>query len=122
VTNGIAAAKQAIECGNLAQAEQILYELLEFAPVETRAWKLLARTQRAMGHIRQGISSAKRALQLQNMQIHHAPPASVTLAKLLWQQGQHKQAKDMLADLLRRQPDNQQLVELRQQWQTGSTH
>jgi len=119
VTEGMARAKEAIEAGELERAEQILLELIEFAPAETNAWKLLARTQREMGYYREGIASAKRALALQDRSNAHEPPASITLARLLWQQQEQKQARDMLATLMRRQPENSELAELHRQWSSG---
>jgi len=42
-------ARKAFEQGSYAEAESLLLELLEFAGAETRAWKLLAHTQKANG-------------------------------------------------------------------------
>jgi len=116
VTEGMAAAKEAIRSGQLEQAELVLSELLEFAPAETRAWKLLAKTQRQLGHIKAGINSAKHALRLQNLSKNYEAPASLTIAQLLWQQGEHKEARSMLDILLSEQPDNEKINNLRQQW------
>jgi len=118
VTDGMAAARSAIEQGKPEQAEQILIELLEFAPVEIRAWKLLARVQRQLGHIEEGIRSATRALQLQNNPLPDEPPASITLARLLWEQHEYDDAREMLAKLIVEQPDNEELIALQQQWAT----
>jgi predicted Zn-dependent protease len=112
----MAAAKEAIKSGQLEQAELVLSELLEFAPAETRAWKLLAKTQRELGHIEAGINSAKCALRLQNVPKNHGVPASLTIAQLLWQQGEHKEARSMLELLVSEQPDNEKIINLRQQW------
>jgi len=116
VTGGMDAARDAIASGQLEKAEQILIELLEFAPSETRGWKLLARTQRELGNIEAGISSAKRALQLQNAQKNYATPASATLAKLHWQQGEREEAVSMVSQLLAINPKNPDLSLLLQQW------
>ena len=116
VTEGIAAAKEAASLGNLEQTESILIELLEFAPVEVRAWKMLAKVQRRLGHIEAGINSAKRALQLQNNSVSEEPLASYTLARLLRAQGEHDQARQMLDLLIEQQPDNAELKATRQQW------
>ncbi len=112
----MAYAKQAVASGELEQAEQLLFELLEFAPAETRAWKLLAKTQRELGHIEAGIKSAKRALGLQNAPPNHGTPASLTIAQLLWQQGEYKEARSMLELLLSDQPENEHIQNLQQQW------
>ncbi len=116
VAEGMDSAKRAIRNGDLAQAELILTELLNFAPVEIRAWKLLAKTQRHLGHIEEGINSAHRALQLQNTNIEDVPLASVTIARLLWQQHEYDYARQMIASLLEQQSDNEELLELQQQW------
>lgn len=120
VTGGMQAAKTAISNGDLAGAEQILTDMLEFAPAEMAGWKLLARVQRKLGHIESGIESAKRALQLQNSQNHNLPPVSATLAKLLWQQDEREQAKEMLATLISRQPEDHSLIMLKEQWDKES--
>jgi len=116
VAEGMDSAKNAIRQGDLAQAEVILIELLEFAPVEIQAWKLLAKTQRYLGHIDAGISSAKRALQLQNADIEALPLASITIARLLWEQHEYEDAKAMIALLIEQQPDNAEWLELQYQW------
>jgi tetratricopeptide (TPR) repeat protein len=112
----MAMAKKAIASGQLEQAEHLLLELLEFAPAETRAWKLLAKTQRKLGHIEAGIKSAERALELQNAPVNHGTPASFTIAQLLWQQGEYREARNMLGLLLSSQPENKQLQNLWRQW------
>jgi len=116
VTDGMVAARNAIEQGNVQQAERILTELLEFAPVEIKAWKLLAKVQRQLGHIDAGIASATRALHLQNNPLTDEPPASVTVARLLWEQNEYHEARQMLALLIEAQPNNNDLSALQQQW------
>jgi len=116
VTDGMAAARNAVQQGNAEQAERILIELLEFAPVEIKAWKLLAKVQRLLGHVEEGITSATRALQLQNNPLTNEPPASITLAKLLWEQHEYHEARLMLALLMDEQPENDTLLALHQQW------
>lgn len=116
VTEGLASARQAIASGNLEEAEHILLELVEFAPAEVRGWKLLARTQRELGHIGEGIKSARQALALQQREPNYDAPASLTLAQLLWQQNEYEQARDMLALLIQRRPDDQRLIDIQQQW------
>jgi len=121
VNDGMASAREAIKQGNLEQAECTLTELLEFAPVEIKAWKLLAKVQRQLGHIEKGISSATRALQLQNNPLPNEPPASVTVARLLWEQSEYREARQMLTMLIDAQPDNIILAELKQQWNMEKT-
>jgi len=121
VSDGMASAREAIAQGNMEQAETILTELLEFAPVEIKAWKLLAKVQRQLGHIEQGITSATRALELQNNPLTDEPPTSVTVARLLWEQSEYQEARQMLAMLIDAQPDNKELPELQQQWNMERT-
>ena len=116
VAEAINAAREAIKNDDLAQAERILIELIEFAPVEIRAWKLLAKTQRHLGHIQAGIASARRALQLQNSNIEDLPLVSLTIAKLLWEQHEFDDAREMLIVLLDKEPENPVLLDLQQQW------
>ena len=121
VNEGMAAAKKAIRSGQMEQAELVLSELLEFAPAETRAWKLLAKIQRELGHIEAGINSAEHALRLQNMPKNDGAPASLTIAQLLWQQGEHKQARSMLELLASEQADNEKIKHIRQQWDSEAS-
>ncbi len=116
VNDGMVAAREAIQQDKPEQAESILVELLDFAPVEIKAWKLLAKVQRQLGHIEQGIASATRALQLQNNPLTDEPPASVTVARLLWDQNEYQEARQMLAMLIDADPDSTVLSELQQQW------
>ncbi len=116
VAEAINAAREAIKNDDLAQAESILIELIEFAPVEIRAWKLLAKTQRHLGHIQAGIASARRALQLQNSNIEDLPLASITIAKLLWEQHEFDDAREMLFVLLEKAPEDPVLLDLQLQW------
>jgi len=110
-------AHTAFEQGSFAKAESLLLELLEFASAETRAWKLLAHAQKAMGKIQPAINSANRALELQHSASPRSDvPVSLTLARLLWQQGDTTAARAMLGVLMMRQPDNMDLIELKQQW------
>lgn len=121
VSDGMASAREAIKQCNMEQAECTLTELLEFAPVEIKAWKLLAKVQRQLGHIEEGITSATRALQLQNNPLPAEPPASLTVAQLLWKQHEYQEARQMLAILIDAQPDNIMLSELQQQWNMEKT-
>jgi len=118
VADGMASARKSAQQGCYEEAEAILIELLEFAPVEIAAWKLLARVQRKLGHIEAGIESATRALQLQNNPLSSEPPASVTLARLLWEQKEYHEARAMLARLIEDQPENTELTELQRRWNT----
>ncbi len=113
-------AERAVIAGKLQQAESILIEMLEFAPSEYSGWKRLAHIQRDLGKIHAGIASARQALQLQQREKSQPvtrSPASLTLAKLHWQQGEREEALTMLATLLQQQPQNETLIQLKQQWE-----
>jgi|GEM_PF-1418779 len=116
VADGMASARKSVQQGCYEEAEAILIELLEFAPVEISAWKLLARVQRHLGHIEAGIESATRALRLQNNPLSNEPPASVTLVRLLWEQKEYHEARAMLVRLIEEQPENSELNELQRRW------
>jgi len=118
VSDGMHSAREAVRQLQFEQAEQILLEMLEFAPVEIKAWKLLARVQRQLGQIEAGIRSATRALQLQNNPLTDEPPASITLARLLWEQQEYSAARAMLRELINQDPENKTLQQFQQQWQT----
>jgi len=115
-------ARLAFESHAYTDAENLLIELLEFAPFETRAWKLLARTQKELGKTKQAIASASRALELQHAARKPVDmPASATLARLLWEQGEVQTARAMLGVLLMRQPDNSELAELKNLWEAEAS-
>jgi len=116
VSEGMAAAFAAARNGKLETAEIILKDILEFAPAEMRAWKLLARIQRKRGHIDAGIASAMRALQLQALNKMHEPADSITIARLFFEQGEHNEALQMLDRLIARDPANSMLIQLNKQW------
>jgi len=117
----MSAAAAAARNGKLDTAEIILKDVLEFAPAETQAWKLLARIQRKLGNIETGIASATRALQLQALYKAHEPASSITLARLFFEQGEHQEALHMLDDLLTKNPDNKMLITLKSQWSLEQT-
>jgi len=116
VTEGMSAAVAAARNGKLDVAEIILNDVLEFAPAEISAWKLLARIQRKRGQIDAGIASARRALQLQALKKQYTPAASITLARLIYEQGEHHEAMQMLNQLLKLCPDSSTLLQLKQEW------
>jgi len=107
-----------MDARELEQAERILQELLDFAPRELRGWKMLARLQRNMGKIEEGIKSATIALRLQQERSQQPPEQiSLRLAQLCWQQGDHRSALAMLQELLAQQPQQTRLLALKAQWE-----
>ncbi|RMG91574.1 MAG: tetratricopeptide repeat protein, partial [Zetaproteobacteria bacterium] len=122
VADGLARAEEAVSEGRLEDAERILQELLEFAPTEFLGWKMLAHVQRDLGKIQEGINSATIALRLKRRRPDGTgEPASLRLAKLLWQQGEHGKALAMLEVLLQQTPDDQELNMLASQWRACAT-
>jgi len=120
VAGGMQAARDAVTNNQFQLAEQILNELIMFAPSETSAWQLLARVQRKTGNIEAGIESATRALRLQNVGEKPQGAASLTLARLLWQQGEKVHAIAMIEQLSLRQPEDASLSQLKNDWNRES--
>jgi len=117
VAESLRRARWAIAKGELAHAERLLKELLEFAPRELRGWKMLARLQRDLGKIEEGIASAERALFLQEQTRQATPVASLRLARLYWEQGERQLALEMLDELLDRRAQDAALLALKRQWE-----
>lgn len=120
VAAGLAEAKRLFRAGDLEQAEAHLREVLEFAPAETRAWAWLGKVLLDRGQNAEAEECLSRARQLLSRQnsTTDKPAASATLAKLLWQQGDRKTARSMLAVLLMQRPDDADLHELKVKWES----
>jgi len=119
VAEGIAEARRQLRSGEYGKAQSILQEVLEFAPVEARAWHLLGRALQADGKHDEALNCFTTAASLYGC---HVPgqadrPASVRLAKMLWDQGDRLGACTMLDALLQKNPDDPQLNELQAAWQ-----
>ncbi|RMH60665.1 MAG: tetratricopeptide repeat protein [Zetaproteobacteria bacterium] len=117
VAESLRRARWAIAKGELEHAERLLKELLEFAPRELRAWKMLARLQRELGKIEEGIASAERALFLQEQSRKAPPVASVRLARLYWEQGERQLALEMLDEVLDQRAHDPELIALKASWE-----
>ncbi len=101
-----------------AQAEDTLLQLLEFAPVEGKAWHLLGRSHQAQGRHAKALECFERAgCCYRNRNSKDEPPASSHLARLLWDQGDADAARAMLEQLLIRQPDNADILAMQENWQ-----
>lgn len=101
-----------------AQAEDALLQLLEFAPMEGKAWHLLGRSHQAQGRHAKALECFERAdCCYQNKNTKIEPPASLRLAHLLWDQGDAEAARSMLDQLLIRQPDDDELLAMQEHWQ-----
>lgn len=117
VRHGLAHAERCLEAGELDEAEVLIREVLEFAPAETRAWEMLAGLHQARGTMDQAAHCRDKAERLRaSTGTSKRPAASVQLAKLLWQQGEHDTARAMLAILLLRRPEDERLHKLRDAW------
>jgi len=119
VAEGLVAAKRAFTSHELDTAEEILREVLEFAPAETKAWAWLGKVLLDKGDETEAEACFERARQLlkkKNAPAAAKPAASATLARLLWQQGDHDTARSMLAVLLIQRPDDAELHKLKASW------
>jgi len=119
VAEGLAEAKRVFASRELNAAEQILREVLEFAPAETKAWAWLGKVLLDKGEEVEAEACFERARQLlkkKNVPTAAKPAASATLAKLLWQQGDRQTARSMLALLLIQRPDDEDLRKLKESW------
>ncbi|MDQ7003858.1 MAG: hypothetical protein Q9N67_02605 [Ghiorsea sp.] len=118
VKEGLTQAKQAIEHKNLTLAEEVLREVIEFAPAEPEAWHILAAILNRKGAIEEAKVCLKRRLTIHktNIQLQSELPVSKRVAKLLWAQHENEAALDMLATLLLHQPDDAELLALQQTW------
>ncbi len=120
VKEGLKEAKEAVEHKNLALAEQLLREILEFAPAEPEPWHILAAVLNRKGEINEARECLKRTLKIQdaNIELQSDLPASKRMAKLLWSQEETAAALNMLAELLLASPDDTELKALQQTWTT----
>jgi len=101
-----------------AQAEDTLLHLLEFAPMEGKAWHLLGRCHQLQTRHTKALECFDRAACCYKNQVaESAPPASARLARLLWDQGDSAAALAMLDQLLMRQPDDAALLAMQRDWQ-----
>jgi len=119
VAEGLAAAKRVFASRELDTAEEILREVLEFAPAETKAWAWLGKVLLDKGDEAEAEACFERARQLlkkKSAPTTAKPAASATLARLLWQQGDRDTARSMLALLLIQRPDDAELHRLKERW------
>ena len=121
VKEGLKEAKQAIQDKNLDVAEQLLREILEFAPAEPEPWHILAAILNRKGEVEQARTCLKRTIKIQNtnIELQSDLPASKRMAKILWAQDEHTPALNMLAELLLDAPNDKELQALQQTWTTN---
>jgi len=99
------------------QAEESLLQLLEFAPMEGKAWHMLGRCHQSGQRHAKALECFERAGHCYaRVTAHDAPPASAHLARLLMAQGDAQAAHAMLSGLLQQQPDNAKLLAMQKDW------
>ncbi len=118
VKEGLKEAKEAVENKNLALAEQLLREVLEFAPAEPEPWHILAAVLNRKGEKEEARECLKRTLLIQetDIELQSDLPSSKRMAKLLWAQDEASAALNMLAELLLESPNDKELIALQQIW------
>jgi len=118
VKEGLKEAKEAVENKNLALAEQLLREVLEFASAEPEPWHILAAVLNRKGEKGEARECLKRTLVIQetDIELQSDLPTSKRMAKLLWVQDETGAALNMLAELLLASPEDKELIALQQTW------
>ena len=118
VSEGLNIANRQIGDARYQDAVDTLKAILEFAPSEPKAWKLLGELLEQHGHTSKAEACHKKANALSNSSNieQTSMPASERLAKLLWSQGETDAARAMLAVLLMRNPDSDSLIMLGESW------
>jgi len=118
VKKGLQAAKDAIESKDLTLAEELLREVIEFAPAEPETWHILAAILNRQGHVDEAKVCLRRVIKLQetNIELQTDLPVSKRMAKLLWAQDEQAAALAMLAQLLLDASDDRELLALQQTW------
>ncbi|MFQ5354945.1 MAG: tetratricopeptide repeat protein [Mariprofundaceae bacterium] len=120
VRNGLENAENNFRQAEYHQASQHLQEVLEFAPMEARAWHLLGRVMQAMGDHDQALQHFRNASDLyasNSSTQSHREFASIALAKLLWKQGEKESACAMLDKLMDLGENDHGIYDLRQAWE-----
>jgi len=119
VAQGFIAAKKAFQTSSLQDAENILLEILEFAPAEPKAWAWLGHIMQSQGQQSEAEKHFKKARSLitRNHQPQHEEASSLPLARILWQQGELQSARSMLAGLISASPANETLLQLSAAWE-----
>ncbi len=117
VEEGLTACARLLAAGEPEAAERTARQVLEFAPREGRAWHLLGRILQQMSRHGEALDCFARARACYEGSRAEAPPASLRLARMLWEQGERAEARAMLAVLMLRRPDDPELARLRESWE-----
>ncbi|MDQ6959573.1 MAG: tetratricopeptide repeat protein [Mariprofundaceae bacterium] len=117
VESGLAEAARLFQQDDLSRAEEVIRRVLEFAPVEGQAWHLLGRILQGDNRHAEALECFASAETAYGYRKHgQRPPASIRLARLLWNLGECEQARTMLDTLILRRPDDENLRQLREAW------
>jgi len=118
VSEGLNRARQHADDARYQEAIDTLKEILEFAPSEPKAWRLLGEILGIHGHATKAEACHRKAEKFEQhaTSSNDSTPASERLARLLWTQGESDAARAMLAVLLLRNPENEKLLALREAW------
>jgi len=118
VRKGIENAARCFQQEEYQQAKVNLQEILEFAPMEPGVWQLLGRVMQATGEHEEAINAFRKSANLYGSSEtdYSDPVATISLAKLLWQQGDRESACSMLDTLMARETVDPRVVALRQTW------
>jgi len=122
VAEGLSEAQKQLHQGEYGKAQNVLRDVLEFAPVEAKAWHLLGRALQSDGDHEAALDCFSTAATLYGNRVpgHERRPASIRLSKLLWEQGDRLGAQTMLDALMLEKPDAEELLELQAIWQEES--
>jgi len=115
VDEGLRRAAEALARRDFSKAQLAVEAVLEFSPDEPRAWALLAELAHKLGDEKRAQAAKARAQALAERALSEMP-ASVRLAKLYWQQGEKKIARAMVALLLLKRPDDDEVRRLLRAW------
>jgi len=117
VEAGLKECSRLLQQRELSSAGDMARQVLEFAPMEGRAWHLLGRILQQTNRHAEALECFANAEHCYGQhQQTQGPPASIRLARLLWDQGEHDEACAMMSILMIRNPDDDSLRQLREAW------
>jgi len=118
VGEGLAQAARLLDEGRHADACELLREILEFAPVEAKAWHMLGLALQRLDEHDEALRCFQTASSCYEGHSRRAvAPSSLRLARMLWQRGERTEAREMLQRLLAEKPEDPELQELQHAWQ-----
>jgi len=119
VAEGLSEAQRQLHQGEYGKAQNVLRDILEFAPVEAKAWHLLGRALQSGGEHGDALECFHTAASLYGSRSpgNEKQPVSIRLARLLWDQGDRLGAQTMLDALMLEKSDDEELLKLQAIWQ-----